>query len=260
MTSKGTGGLFLALAALLLVAPAATLATPATPAAPDPGMPQLDIDPLVLTTEAFLSAHPDIRWQREGMHSYERGEYAIALEQFQRAARHGDKLSQAMVASMYWDGVGVPRDREIGYAWMDVAAERMYPALLAMRENYWAELDVPDRRRALRRGQAVLAEYGDAAAKPRLEKAMKRGRRIATGTRLGADSSFTRIIPLTGAAAQSHPFGINLMMTAGHVLTGDQYYADQYWSPAEYWKLHDRAWSAPDPEGRVKVGVPRSAR
>src|SRR5690606_24235393 len=90
---------------------------------------KLDIDPNMLT-EGFLGAHPDLRWQRDGMRSYERGDYEIALAQFKRSALHAGKFAQAMIATMYWDGIGVERDRPLAYAWMDIAAERMYPDLV----------------------------------------------------------------------------------------------------------------------------------
>lgn len=220
----------------------------------DMEMPKLEIDPYILTMESFLTAHPDIRWHREGMRDYEAGRFEVAMARFRRAALYGDKASQAMIASMYWDGVGVEQDRELGYAWMDIAAERMYPALLVMREGYWTRLDEAQRRRALERGAEILAEYGDEVAKPRLAAVMKRERRQSTGTRLGADSSFTRIIPLTGKGAQSAPYGVNVSMPAGLTLTGAEYYASQYWEPEEYWQMHDVAWNAPGTEGRVDVG------
>src|SRR3546814_669870 len=127
------------------------------------------IEPGILT-EGFLSSHPDMRWRREGLYSYNREEYDIAMDRFLRAARYADKPSQAMIAEMYWKGVGVPRDRELGYAWMDLAAERMYPNFVILRERYWKRLDAQQRRNAIERGQPLLAEYGDDAAKPRMER------------------------------------------------------------------------------------------
>src|SRR3546814_6828921 len=83
------------------------------------------------------------------------------MDQFLRAARYADKPSQAMVAEMHWRGLGVPQDRELGYAWMDLAAERMYPNFVIKRERYWQLLDADQRSNAIERGQQLLAEYGD---------------------------------------------------------------------------------------------------
>lgn len=198
------------------------------------------IDPAVMT-EGFLAAHPDLRWRREGIQAYERGDFDTALAYFKRAARHADKPSQAMVADMYWRGVGVAQDRALGYAWMDLAGERLYPDFIGFREQYWNALDEAERADAIERGQAILAEYADEVAKPRLEKVMRRERRNVTGSRVGFVGSLT-IIPMTGPLAGT-----------GMTLSGDQYYAREYWEPRRYWALQDSLWRAPV-LGRVRVG------
>src|SRR3546814_505270 len=135
-----------------------------------------------MLTSGFLTAHPDIRWRREASYSYNRKEYDLAMDQFLRAARYADKPSQAMIAEMHWRGLGVPQDRELGYAWMDLAAERMYPNFVIKRERYWQLLDADQRSNAIERGQQLLAEYGDDAAKPRLAKVLRQARRETTGS------------------------------------------------------------------------------
>lgn len=199
-----------------------------------------EIDPMVLT-EGFLAAHPDLRWRGEGIRAYERGDFETALDYFKRAARHADKPSQAMVADMYWRGVGVAQDRALGYAWMDLAGERLYPDFIGFREQYWNALDETERVDALERGQAILAEYGDDVAKPRLEKVLRRERRGVTGSRTGFVGNL-KIIPMTGPLAGT-----------GMTLDGDQYYAREYWEPRRYWQLQDSIWRAPV-LGRVRVG------
>src|SRR5690606_8288345 len=141
--------------------------------------------PPELLTSGFLTAHPDIRWRREASYSYNRKEYELAMDQFLRAARYADKPSQAMIAEMYWRGLGVPQDRELGYAWMDLAAERMYPNFVIKRERYWQLLDADQRRGAIERGQRLLAEYGDDVAKPRLAKVLRQAKRETTGSHAG---------------------------------------------------------------------------
>jgi hypothetical protein len=203
------------------------------------------IDEKVLT-EGFLAAHPDLRWRGEALEAWEKKDYASAMTMFLRAASHADKPSQAVVADMYWRGEGVPQDRPLGYAWMDLAAERMYPVFLGYRENYWAALSPAEREEAIERGQALLAEYGDDVAKPRLEKALRRGAR-PTGSRTGFTGALT-IIPNTGPFAGT-----------GMTLSGTEYYAKKYWEPAQYWQLQDEIWSAP-PRGKVDVGDVETVR
>ncbi len=137
---------------------------------------QRGIDPAVLT-DGFLGAHPDLRWRNAGIQAYREKDYEMALVYFRRAARYADKPSQAMIAEMYWEGRGVPQDRPIAYAWMDIAAERLYPDLVAFRERYWDALSEAERAEALERGQEILAQYGDEVAKPRLEAVLRRARR-----------------------------------------------------------------------------------
>lgn len=197
------------------------------------------IDPDMLT-EGFLSSHPDIRWRREGLYSYNKEEYDIAMAQFLRAARHADKAAQAMIAEMYWNGIGVPRDREIAYAWMDLAAERMYPNFVILRERYWQHLDQRQRRNAIDRGQPLLAEYGDDAAKPRMERQLRIANHQITGSRLGFVGNL-KIRPFTGPAA-------------GQTFTAELYYKPEYWRTNRYFEWKDRMWHAPERSGHVDVG------
>ena len=194
-----------------------------------------------LMTEGFLSAHPDLRWRREGLHAYANERYDEAMTYFLRAARYADKPSQAMIAQMHWNGVSAARDRAIGYAWMDLAAERFYPNLLILREAYWTALSEAEQRDAVERGQALLADYGDDVAKPRMAQALRRGRAV-TGSRVGFVGNL-EIIPFTGPNAGS-----------GMAIRGDEYYAPKYWEPDQYFQMQDRAWNAPVREGRVEVG------
>lgn len=199
------------------------------------------IDPAVLT-EGFLAAHPDLRWRAEGVRDYAAGRYEVALSELNRAALYADKPAQAMIAEMYWDGVGVARDRALGYAWMDIAAERMYHDFVVYREIYWNALSDVERRDAIARGQAVLAEYGDDVAKPRLEKILKREGRNLTGSRVGFVGNL-KIIPFTGPLAGT-----------GMTISGDRYYAKDYWEPKAYWRLQDEIWKAPPRTPRIDVG------
>ena len=96
---------------------------------------------LVISSESFLAAHPDLNNRHRGMQAYEAGRYPEAMSYFRRGARYADKASQAMVAEMLWKGEGGPRDPALAYAWMDLAAERGYPGFTVMRERYWAQLD-----------------------------------------------------------------------------------------------------------------------
>jgi hypothetical protein len=95
-----------------------------------------------------------------------KGDWQHAARLFEIAARYGDKYSQHRLSLIHWHGVGAPKDRVLGYVWADVAAERGYPSLLAIREKMWSSLTPEEREAVAARGKPVFARYGDAAAMP----------------------------------------------------------------------------------------------
>ena len=174
------------------------------------------LDP-ALSTEGSLSAHPDVRWRLEGQRSYDRQQYDTAFQQFLRAARYADKPAQAMLGEMYWKGIGVAHDPELGYAWMKLAAERQEPVFARQREHYWNELDATQRSNAASRGKSLFAEYGDPVARQRLERKLRQASRQATGSRVG----FAGNLEIT---AKSGAFD-----SSGRSFAGHDYYAPKNW-------------------------------
>ncbi|MCA0197205.1 MAG: hypothetical protein LCH59_03675 [Proteobacteria bacterium] len=195
---------------------------------------------------SFQTYHPDVRYREQAMKLYREGRYEEALRRFEHAARYADKPSQAMLAEMYWQGRGAPADRVLAYAWMDLSAERDYPDFVRFRERYWEQLDADERAQARIRGQAMLDEYGDAVARPRLEAWLRRGLTSATGSRTGYVSGALQV---TAYSTSGEAYSFH----------GHEYYADSYWKPREYWRLQDEIWRAPVRE-RVDVGAPETVR
>ena len=144
-----------------------------------------------------------------------------------------------MVAEMYWNGQGVPQDKALAYAWMDLAAERGYIGFLGLRERYWNELDSGERERALQEGQAIYARYADASAKPRIAAQLRRGRSKTTGSRTGFSGNLKIYVPGPGGLGES--------------IDGSKFYDERYWNPDQYQQWHDSIWSKPK-VGRVDVG------
>lgn len=215
---------------------------------------EVGIDPAMFT-ENFLAAHPDLRWRRAALHEFSNGHYDRAMVRFLRAARHADKPSQAMIAEMYWDGLGVRRDRPLAYVWMDIAAERMYPNFVILRERYWHALSEDERSEAIERGQAVLAEFGDDVAKPRMERVLTRHRRRITGSRTGSVNAL-RVLELTGplGGASRQTLDDRGVGNMGVGRSGAEVYADKYWVPEQYWALQDEVWRAPAHNPDVQIG------
>ena len=194
-------------------------------------------DPLMLAA-GFLDHHPDLRYRLQGMDAYKAGHFAKAYGLYERAAFYGDKPSQGLVAEMLWKGEGVPRDRALAYAWMDLAAERGYRPLLILRERYWNALDDAERAEAVERGTAIYARYGDAVAKPRYANILRRGRMQVTGSRTGFTGNLTIIVPMAGGEQS---------------ISGSQFYDPRYWRPEQYWAWQDAVWQNLR-EGKVDVG------
>lgn len=224
-----------ALIALLLAAASASAAErlPSDPAA-DPTM----------VAAGFLDHHPDLRFRLSGIEAFKRKDYAKAMASFQRAAYYADKPSQAMVAEMMWNGEGATADRAMAYAWMDLAAERGYQSLLALREKYWNELSEDERRRALDVGRDVYAKYGDDVAKPRYALQLRRGLKQATGSHLGGAAGANLRIYLPGEFGEEGD---------GVSIDGSRFYDPHFWKPDQYWAYADSLWKR-RVEGKVTVG------
>lgn len=221
-----------ALGLALLAAAAPASAAQASQPPPDPTE-----DPVMITA-GFLSAHPDLRYRLLGLEKYRQKRYEDAFKFFRRAAFYADKPSQGMVGEMLWNGQGAPQDRALAYAWMDLAAERGYAGFLGLRERYWNALDEAERARAVAEGQAVYAEYGDAAATPRIDTILRRERRHMTGSRTGFAGNLKIYVPGPGGYQS---------------IDGSKFYDERYWDPAQYRQWHDSIWSRPR-IGRVDVG------
>jgi hypothetical protein len=195
-------------------------------------------EPLLITA-GFLSHHQDLKYRLLGLKAYNEKRFDDALRYFRRASYYADKPAQGMVAEMYWNGEGAPRDRALAYAWMDLAAERGYAGFLGLRERYWAELDEAERERALREGEQVYARFGDAAAKPRYEQMLRRGRRELTGSRTGFSGGVKIYVPGPDGSAET--------------IDGSKFYDERYWDAQKYWAWQDQIWMKPK-IGRVDVG------
>jgi len=208
-------------------------------------------DPLIVGSRGFLDAHPDIRLRERAGSDYRAKRYREAFNEFKDAARYADKTSQAMVAEMLWNGQGTSVDKPLAYAWIDLAAERGYASLIVQRERYWSELDATQRARAVSVGEGVYAEYGDAVAKPRMERELRSARLAITGSHLGRVG--TLAIPGKVRTAPGAAAGIGDMVD---VVDGSRYFDARYWEPAQYWKWQDQQWRNAD--SHVEVGAPQS--
>lgn len=211
-------------------------------------------DPLgdrALAAAGFFESHPDLKYRNLGALALREQAHGKALGYLRRASRYADKPSQAMVAEMYWSGKGVPLDRAMGYVWMDLAAERGYPELVAKRERYWAELTEEERGRAMSEGRQVFDHYGDEIAQRRIATELRRDRRKIVGSRTGFAGNTRLYIKAPGGASVQTGPGMGEHPAA--VVEGPHYYASVYWEPERYQAWHEVQWN--QRVGRtVKVG------
>lgn len=206
----------------LLAALLGLVAVPAAGADPAPGTDAYET--IVLQSHEFLVYHPDLRFRGLGIAARERGRDDEARTQFRNAARYGDKLSQAALADMWWNGQGGPADRALGYVWMDLAAERGTEWLVVQRERYWQALSPAERERAVREGRALYAEFGDPMANPRLERELRAGSMQQTGSRAGWNG-----------AMRSQGRGD----AGARVLQPEKHQLARYWDPVAYRQWQD---------------------
>lgn len=193
----------------------------------------------LLKSQNFRNHHPDLRWRYEASVQLKYGRGETALEYLKCSARYADKLSQAMIAELLWVGHRVARDRPQAYAWMDLAAERGYPLLLAKREAYWNAMTEAERERAAHVGAAIYADYGDEIAKPRLERMLRLGQTKQVGSRTGAQTQKTFTI------LEMRP-NTNVNFNDGDIASSFTTLYDDFdrhhWVPKLYWELHDKHW------------------
>jgi TPR repeat protein len=180
-----------------------------------------------LIAAGYIDDHQDLKYRHLGLQAYREGRYEDAMRFFRRAAFFGDKPSQGMVAEMYRDGRGVAPDPVQAYIWMDLAAERGYPAFLILREQYWQSLDDSQRARAVEEGQAVFARFADAVAKPRTELRLRIGERQL-------------------ARVQTVSF-------QGMTIDASKLRDSRFWDAERHWSFQDVQWTTPR-IGRVTIG------
>lgn len=209
---------------------------------PQPG----SVDAAIVASADFLRWHPDLRFRRDGIVAYDAGDHEAAFAAFLEAARHADKASQAILGEMYWKGEGVPRDPVRAYAWMDLAAERGYPAFVAFREHYWNAMTQAQRALVVDVGTPLYAEYGDATAKPRMERLLRKRRFEITGSHAGhVDGAMKMVV-------------VDPVTDTGRVVRAFRYYQPRYWHAPSYYAWQDELFDRPA-TGVVEVGPLRDA-
>ena len=198
----------------------------------------------LLNNNQIIAAHPDLFYRDLGVRAYKAGNKQRAVGLLLKAASYADKPAQAMLATMYWDGDGIAKDRPRGYAWMDLGADRGYRDLLIQREKYWAQLNASERQGAVSEGRQIYAKYNDAAGLRKLDQVLRRAANQATGSRtgFGGNDLTVRLRGGTAGPALQPQQEIGPTVLGGTPVRGTDYYSPMLWSAAPYAKLKDRVW------------------
>ncbi|WP_139350408.1 sel1 repeat family protein [Rhodanobacter sp. B04] len=226
---------------------------------PVPAIAQLPDESLqagLLNTTQIASSHPDLFYRDSAIRAYKTGDKQAAMRLLLKAASFADKPAQSMLAAMYWNGDGIPMDRPRGYAWMDLAADRGYPDLLANREKFWQQLDPQERQLAIAEGRKIYAYYDDKSGLKRLGNIFRRELASATGSRTGFGGNYLTILMRDGAAGRSLKTEDGApMVLRGTQVRGTDYYSPVLWNPELYAKLKDHVWEDSLADmGTVEVG------
>ncbi|MEO8001605.1 MAG: hypothetical protein ABI644_06990 [Arenimonas sp.] len=203
-------------------------------------------DEVITNSNVFIHEHPDLLYRMLGTEAYRKARYSEAFTNFKRAAKYADKPSQGMLAEMLWKGEGVAADRIQAYAWIDIAAEREYPAMILSREKIWSQLSEDERKQAVAVSLQLHKYYGDDIAKNRMEVALRRAKTHVVGSHAGFVSTEHVCLDIAG-------FDPKVPLECKNKVDGSDYYQDKFWKPAEYWKWQDIAWKDPA-VGTVNIG------
>lgn len=106
--------------------------------------------------------------------AYEHERYDEAFQLFQRTACAGDKESQSALGRMYLLGQGTTRDDLVGYAWLKVAAEVLFPGYQKIVHQLEDAMTPQQRSIADVEASQRIAQYGLAATNMSCAKAASR--------------------------------------------------------------------------------------
>lgn len=207
-------------------------------------------------SEHFRRSHPDLVHRLAGQAHFEDGELEQARAEFALAAGFGDKLSQAMLGEIYWEGHGVKADRSLAYAWMDLAAERGFVTFVAMREKYWQALEPAEQVRALELGSTLYQNNGDQVALPRMGRKLKQGMYGSLVAKQGAGlGRGSVILPGNGTRVTftngSH--GAAPLVSGGVQMEFGAYFGREFWRLDQYVAWHEKQLDLAR-RGMVEVG------
>ena len=189
------------------------------------------------------SVHYDQVFRWRAMAAFEEGNVASAIENFERAARYADKPSQFALGVIHMKGDGVPRDRALAFAWLDVAAERGYEEIVEQRDLLWDQMTDGERAAGEYLSKRLFKKYGDDKAKRRHRSKTMAALQHSLGKSKSVRDDVI-VTDLMNCSAGSVDF------SRGNPCSERDFFASRF-DPERYWKVQDAAWGR---GGIVDVG------
>lgn len=117
----------------------------------------------------------------QALEHYGAGNFALAYDAFDVAAKRGDHLAQRNIGVMYLKGEHVEKDYVEAYAWLALAAQDEGFLKAGTHEKVLDTLENGQRALALKRYQALSAQYGDEALLEKMRPSLSSGTMAVTG-------------------------------------------------------------------------------
>ncbi|QKK03311.1 MAG: sel1 repeat family protein [Pseudomonadota bacterium] len=148
----------------------------------------------------FHEHTPSAEAMTRAARAYAAGMHETALMHYLEAARWADKFAQYNVGVMHLRGEGTEFDPVRAWAWLELSAERDYPQFVETADDLYAMLDEQQRQQARAiYEQELVPRYGDAVKVPRVQRAMRRELRGATGSRTGSQGFLSMLTVYDGS-------------------------------------------------------------
>lgn len=131
---------------------------------------------------------------------------AAAALLFRQAANQGSALAGSKLASMYWEGIGVPKDLHKTFKWAKFAADRGDPAAQRMLgEIYEIGRGVPKDRDEALKLYKLAAKAGDITAQRLLKRMVKQAEGEKRWARM-QNMTFNIVVVCEGDGRSDHDF------------------------------------------------------
>lgn len=129
--------------------------------------------PVVLLS--LLMGAPAAATVNQALEHYGAGNFALAYDAFDVAAKRGDHLAQRNIGVMYLKGEHVEKDYVEAYAWLALAAQDEEFRKAGTHEKVLNVLEEEQKALALKRHQALSSQYDDDALREKMRPALSSG-------------------------------------------------------------------------------------